>query len=80
MNISGVQGAELAAWSEPGFWRTWCTGMRRHKLATVGVLIIVLMALMSFVGPLLLKLDPTYINVLKRAAPPLVPGHLLGTD
>ncbi|MNS66212.1 Oligopeptide transport system permease protein OppC [compost metagenome] len=38
------------------------------------------MVLLCFAGPLVLRLDASYIDVLNRFAPPLTGGHLLGTD
>lgn len=52
----------------------------RYRMASVGLVLIVLMAALAFLGPLVSGVDATYINVLNRFAPPLSPGHLLGTD
>lgn len=52
----------------------------RYRMACVGLILIVLMAALAFLGPLVSGVDATYINVLNRFAPPLSPGHLLGTD
>ncbi|MBB1597744.1 peptide ABC transporter permease [Achromobacter sp. UMC46] len=54
--------------------------LTRHKLAAAGAATIVLMVLLCFAGPLVLRLDASYIDVLNRFAPPLSAGHLLGTD
>ncbi|CCE09625.1 putative peptide transporter permease subunit: membrane component of ABC superfamily [Bradyrhizobium sp. STM 3843] len=62
----------------PGYaaWRRF----RRHRLAMAGALIIILLALASALGPYLLPFDDTYIDIMKRFAPPLSGAHLLGTD
>ncbi|MGJ4943439.1 ABC transporter permease [Bradyrhizobium sp. HKCCYLS1011] len=57
-------------------WRRF----RRHRLAMAGALIIILLALASALGPYLLPFDDTYIDIMKRFAPPLSGAHLLGTD
>jgi peptide/nickel transport system permease protein len=53
---------------------------RRHRLALSGALIILVLVLGSAFGPYLLPFDDTYIDIMKRFAPPFSGGHILGTD
>src|SRR3984893_14422845 len=53
---------------------------RRHRLALAGAVIIVILVLGSAFGPYLLPFDDTYIDIMRRFAPPLSGAHLLGTD
>lgn len=64
----------------PGPMRSGWRRLARYKLATAGVVTIALMVILCFAGPLILRLDASYIDVLNRFAPPLTGGHLLGTD
>jgi len=72
--------AATAPHCPPGELRASWQRMTRHKLALAGVITIALMVLLCFAGPLVLRLDASYIDVLNRFAPPLSSGHLLGTD
>lgn len=63
----------------PGRKSAW-SRFRRHKLAMVGASIILILALICFLGPAVLPLDETHIDVMQRFAPPLAGAHLLGTD
>src|SRR5262249_16189748 len=74
MSSVALQTAQLA----PGqaAWRRF----RRHRLALAGAVTILLLILGSAFGPYLLPFDDTYIDVLKRFAPPLAGAHILGTD
>lgn len=69
-----------APYFPPGGLRAGWRRVTRHKLAAAGAGTLVLMILLCFAGPLVLKLDASYIDVLNRFAPPLTGGHLLGTD
>jgi peptide/nickel transport system permease protein len=53
---------------------------RRHRLALAGAVIIVVLVLGSAFGPYLLPFDDTFIDIMKRFAPPLSGAHVLGTD
>lgn len=53
---------------------------RRHRLAVAGAVIIIILMLGSAFGPYLLPFDDTFIDIMKRFAPPLTGAHLLGTD
>jgi peptide/nickel transport system permease protein len=62
--------ARKSAWSR----------FRRHRLAMAGAAIILVLALICFLGPAVLPFDETHIDVMNRFAPPLASAHLLGTD
>ncbi len=47
-------------------WRRF----RRHRLALAGAVIILILVLGSAIGPYLLPFDDTYIDIMKRFAPP----------
>ncbi|WP_404401877.1 ABC transporter permease [Pelagibacterium halotolerans] len=51
-----------------------------HKLALLGLLLIVLLTLACTFGPYLLPYDSLYIDLRARFAPPMTGGHYLGTD
>ena len=53
---------------------------RRHRLALAGAATIVVLVLGSAFGPYLLPFDDTFIDIMKRFAPPLSGAHILGTD
>src|SRR5260370_2790414 len=53
---------------------------RRHRLAVAGAVTIVVLVLGSAFGPYLLPFDDTFIDIMKRFAPPLSGAHMLGTD
>src|ERR1700756_4093315 len=57
-------------------WRRF----RRHRLPLPGAGILFVLVFVSTFGPFLLPFDDTYIDVLKRFAPPLSGAHILGTD
>jgi peptide/nickel transport system permease protein len=52
---------------------------RRHRLAVIGLGMIVLLILSAVVGPLL-TFDPLFIDIKNKFAPPLTGPHLLGGD
>lgn len=53
---------------------------RRHRLAMLGVITVVLLVLLSTIGPYLLPFDDLFIDVRNRFTGPFVSVHLLGTD
>jgi peptide/nickel transport system permease protein len=74
MSLPG--GAEVAAASAARqVWRRF----RRHRLALVGVVVLVILALASAGAPLISHQSPTLVNLLNSDLPPS-PQHLLGTD
>ncbi len=52
----------------------------RHRLAMIGLIIIVLLVLASVVGPYLLPFDDLYIDIRNRFAAPFSGPHFFGTD
>jgi peptide/nickel transport system permease protein len=52
----------------------------RHKLAVLGVLLIAFLGIGAAGAPWLAPYDPDDIEITARYAPPLVEGHVLGTD
>lgn len=52
----------------------------RHKLALLGLVMIVFLTLACAFGPYLLPYDSLYIDLRARFAPPLTGNHYLGTD
>ncbi|MBK0002197.1 dipeptide/oligopeptide/nickel ABC transporter permease/ATP-binding protein [Erwinia sp. S38] len=51
-----------------------------NRLATLGLIILLLTAIVALCAPLLPLADPDATNLLQRLLPPLSQGHLLGTD
>ncbi|WP_220805685.1 ABC transporter permease [Achromobacter sp. UMC46] len=82
MKAPGIPDSAAAGtpYCPPGALHAGWLALTRHKLAAAGAATIVLMVLLCFAGPLVLRLDASYIDVLNRFAPPLSAGHLLGTD
>ena len=70
MTAATLSTAQLA----PGqaAWRRF----RRHRLALAGAVIILVLVLGSALGPYLLPFDDTYIDIMKRFAPPLSGAHI----
>ena len=52
----------------------------RHRLAMIGVAMIVILTLACIVGPWLLPFDDLYIDLRARFAPPFTGYHIFGTD
>lgn len=52
----------------------------RHRLALLGLAIIVLLVLACVIGPYLLPFDDLYIDLRARFSPPLTGSHIFGTD
>ena len=63
----------VSPWAEA--WRRF----RRHKLAVIGLVVLSMMVLMVFFGPLLWKLSVNDIDFSARLQTP-TPGHPMGTD
>ncbi|MBN9678821.1 ABC transporter permease [Salipiger bermudensis] len=51
-----------------------------HRLAMLGLIMIVGLTLACFFGPYLLPYDELYIDLRARFSPPLTENHILGTD
>lgn len=71
--------AEPAARHE-GYWAAVWRRLRRHRLAMIGLGIIVGIMLLAILAPYVSPADPLAIDYAYTAAPPGAPGHLLGTD
>jgi peptide/nickel transport system permease protein len=72
-----VQPAEPIA---PARRRKGLARLRRPRLVGVGMAILLLVFLAGVLAPILAPFDPAAVNVVDRLKPPLVEGHLLGTD
>jgi peptide/nickel transport system permease protein len=53
---------------------------RRNRPALLGVGLVALAALAALLAPVVAPHHPDHIDTARRLAPPLSPGHLLGTD
>jgi peptide/nickel transport system permease protein len=76
MSTAALATTAPAARSRSRAWRRF----RRHRLALFGVAAILLLVLASIAGPWLIPFDQLHIDIRNRFAPPLVGGHLFGTD
>lgn len=76
-DVTLAQAPQAAA--RPPSSRAW-RRFRRHKLAVFGSIAIVVMVMASIAGPWIIPFKPLYIDLAHRFAPPLVGGHLFGTD
>ena len=72
----------LTANAAPSRWTNNRAALRfmRHRLALLGLAMIILLCLACVVGPHLLPYDSLYIDLRARFAPPLTGHHFLGTD
>ncbi len=52
----------------------------RHRLAAIGMFVIAVLAIGAAGAPWLAPHDPDEIDISLRYAPPLTPGHILGSD
>jgi peptide/nickel transport system permease protein len=52
----------------------------RHRLAMIGVAMILILTLACIIGPSLLPFDDLYIDLRARFAPPFTGYHIFGTD
>ena len=59
--------------------RAWVRFLR-HRLAMFGTAAILLLVLATIIGPWLIPFDQLHIDIRNRFAPPLVAGHIFGTD
>jgi peptide/nickel transport system permease protein len=67
------------AFEAQGVWRLAFNVFIQHRLAVIGLGIVVFMALFCFVGPLIYHTDQTTVNLNNAELAPRA-GHLLGTD
>ncbi|MER9053901.1 MULTISPECIES: ABC transporter permease [unclassified Mesorhizobium] len=72
----------LTANAAPSRWRNNRAALRfmRHRLALLGLAMIIFLSLACVLGPHLLPYDSLYIDLRARFAPPLTDYHFLGTD
>ena len=72
----------LTANAAPSRWRNNRAALRfmRHRLALLGLAMIIFLCLACVLGPHLLPYDSLYIDLRARFAPPLTGHHFLGTD
>lgn len=72
----------LTANSAPSRWSNNRAARRfmRHRLALLGLAMIIFLCLACVLGPHLLPYDSLYIDLRARFAPPLTGYHFLGTD
>ncbi|GAC1326782.1 MAG: ABC transporter permease [Chloroflexota bacterium] len=54
--------------------------LRRMRLAAIGLLVLGLAVVAAVAAPWVAPHDPAAVSLANRLLPPLVPGHLLGTD
>jgi peptide/nickel transport system permease protein len=78
MQLEGpASGGEIAVTGSP--WRLVGRTFARNKLAVIGLGLIVLLLLFSFIGPLLYHTNQSTVNLLTTSKPPSG-AHVLGTD
>src|SRR5947209_11328506 len=79
LNPAAAGAAEETAPSRNTVWRRF----RRHKIALLGGVVIILMAAIAILAPLITPADPNFIDQVHWQGYPLAPGvagHILGTD
>jgi len=72
--------AEGVAVGQPGKATRPHSRARRHRLAVLGGIVLLVLTLACAFGPLVLPYDDQYIDLRNRFAPPLSGLHVLGTD
>jgi len=70
----------VPAYETRGVWRLALEVFLEHRLAVIGVGIVVFMVLFCFVGPLIYVTDQTTTNLNNQFFRPAVSGHILGSD
>ena len=61
-------------------WRIATRRFLRHRLATAGLIISLLLILSAVLAPVIAPRDPLRISILEKFAPPMTKGFLLGAD
>jgi peptide/nickel transport system permease protein len=61
-------------------WRIAMRRFLRHRLATAGLIISILLILSALFAPLIAPRDPLQISILDKFAPPMTEGFILGAD
>lgn len=72
-------GHEEAAQATPSLARRTVQVFTRNKLALAGVVVLVLLLLFCYVGPLVHHTDQVHTDLSQASLAPGAPGHLLGT-
>ncbi len=80
MRRAVLGGNEAATAAHESYWMAAWRRLRRHRLAMVGLGIIVVIILLAIFAPVVSPRDPLEIDYAHTAVPPGVGGHLLGTD
>ena len=75
-SVSGGDGARAPA----GYWRLTLRAFVRSPLGVIGVVLLVIMLLFSFVGPLFYHTSPNSPDILAGVLAPPTSAHPLGTD
>ena len=70
----------IPAYQSRGVWRLALEVFLEHRLAVIGVGIVVFMTLFCFVGPFIYVTDQTTTNINNQFIRPGTSGHLFGTD
>jgi peptide/nickel transport system permease protein len=79
-NVALAEGAPLAVGPEMGQRNRAWLRFRRHRLAMFGSVAILVLVLATIAGPWLIPFDQLHIDIRNRFAPPLLGGHVFGTD
>lgn len=73
-----VASVRQAATESP--WRLAMRRFLRHRLATAGLIVSLLLIASALFAPLIAPRDPLQISILDKFAPPMTKGFLLGAD
>lgn len=76
---TGHLAADLQTRKHRTLWGDVWVRYRRHKLALFGTVVLLILLLGTFLGPLVYTVSPEYINIVNSSLPP-GPDHPLGTD
>lgn len=79
ISIAPSLAAQAQALGE-GYWQIAWRRLRKHHLAMGGLFVILLLIVTAIFAPWIAPYRFEQIDLLNRFAPPLRPGHLLGTD
>ena len=72
--------AEPTLGIERGYLRMVAARFFRHRLAMIGLVMVILVSLVTILATQLAPYDPTVFNIRDRFTPPLQRSHILGTD
>lgn len=76
--VSATRSDQLSRVDSP--WRVAGRRFLRHRLATAGLIISILLILSAIFAPALAPRDPLKISILDKFAPPMTKSFLLGAD